>query len=71
MFYFHLTVLYLYVFYLNGLGKVQEEVFEHAKLTFYNQLGSVIHLSVVLEELGLWNASNNKFSLRMHRFIWT
>lgn len=44
LFYFHLTVLYLYVLYLNGLGKLQEGVFKHAKLTLHNQLGSIMHL---------------------------
>lgn len=37
-------MLYLYVFYLNGLVKLQEGVFKHANLTFYNQSGNVIHL---------------------------
>lgn len=56
LFFLHLTVLYLYVFCLNGVGKLHEGVFKHAELTLYNKLGTVMYfylMTVLLEEWGL------------------
>lgn len=44
LYYCHLTVFYLFGFYLSGLGKLQEEIFKGTKSTLNHPLGSAMYL---------------------------